>query len=193
MTFGSPDHVFGTLWFHNVTFGTVLPIGNILWSCVFTTQSNWRTRLTPFNNHECLHRSTFFFFFFLESRELLPYSHPIGNTIYALGKKLLHTRMGYFFWRLLIFYLLVRSKGRLVNLPGFVIFPCIVCTILFNVHFDKMAMTFIYIGAIGCMSIHKCHWVLIVVNLVKKSKFFACCCLLVWFCVCWISIGYSYL
>ena len=39
---------------------------------------------------------------------------------------------------------------------------------MFNVYFGKFWMTFIDIGEkIGCMSIPKCHWMVIVVNLVK--------------------------
>ena len=34
-------------------------------------------------------------------------------------------------------------------------------------YFGKFVMTFINTGEIGGMSIHKCHWVVIVVNLVK--------------------------
>ena len=63
---------------------------------------------------------------------------------------------------------------------GFMGFLCIVFTILFNVYFGKFVMTFTDIGEIGCMSILKFHWMVIVVI-----------CLLVWFCVCRVSIGYS--
>ena len=38
-------------------------------------------------------------------------------------------------------------------LAGFMVFLCIVCTILFNLYFGKYAVTFIDIGEIGCMSI----------------------------------------
>ena len=51
---------------------------------------------------------------------------------------------------------------------------------LFNVYFGKFVMTFIDIGEIGCMSILKFHCMVIVVI-----------CLLVWFYVCRVSIGYS--
>ena len=57
-------------------------------------------------------------------------------------------------------------------LVGFMVFLCIVCTILFNVYFGKFVMTFIDIGNIGCMSISKCHWMVIVVNLVKQTWLF---------------------
>ena len=49
---------------------------------------------------------------------------------------------------------------------------CSVCTILFNVYFGKFVMTFIDIGEIGCISIAKCHWMVIVVNLVKNIWLF---------------------
>ena len=74
---------------------------------------------------------------------------------------------------------------------GFMVFLCVVFTVLFNVHFGKFVMTFIDIGEIGCMSIPKCHWMVIVVNLVKQTWFFAWCCLLVRFRVCQVSIGCS--
>ena len=81
------------------------------------------------------------------------------------------------FWRLFIFYLLMRSRGRLVGrIYGF---QCIVCTILLNVYFGKFVMTFIDIGEIGCTSIAKCHWMVVVVNLVKQIRFLhdaACWC-----------------
>ena len=54
-----------------------------------------------------------------------------------------------------------------------------VYTTLFNVYLGKFVMTFIDIGEIGCMSILKCHWKVIVVNLVKQTWFLhdaACLC-----------------
>ena len=63
-------------------------------------------------------------------------------------------------------------------------FLCAACTILFNVYFGTFVMTFSSIGEIGCMSIGKCHWMVIVVNLVKQIDFFAWCSLLVWLCIC---------
>ena len=66
-----------------------------------------------------------------------------------------------------ISYLLVRSKAGW--LAGFMGFLCIVCTILFNVYFGKFGMTFIDIGEIGYMSIPKCYWMVIMVNLVKQT------------------------
>ena len=38
---------------------------------------------------------------------------------------------------------------------------------LFNVYFGISVKVFIDIGEIGCMVILKCHWTVIVVNLVK--------------------------
>ena len=70
-------------------------------------------------------------------------------------------------------------------------FLCIACTILFNMYFSKLVMTSVDIGEICCMSIPKCRWRVIVVNLIKQTWFFVWCCLLVWFCTCWVSIGYS--
>ena len=111
---------------------------------------------------------------------------------YTLGKKIGTPRNGVPFWRLFIFYLLVRSKGRLVG--RIYVFLCIVCTILFNRYFGKFVMAFIDIRKNGCMSIPKCHLMVLVINLVKQTWFFAWCCLqLVWFCVCRVSIGYSHL
>ena len=57
-------------------------------------------------------------------------------------------------------------------------FLCIVCTI-FDVYFGKFVMTFVDIGEIGCTSILKSHWIVIVVNLVNKLDFLddaACWC-----------------
>ena len=48
---------------------------------------------------------------------------------------------------------------------------CIISTILFNVYFGKFVMIFIDIGEIGCTNILKCHWLVIVVNLVKQTLF----------------------
>ena len=69
-----------------------------------------------------------------------------------LERSLLQPGMRYF-WQLFIFYLLVRSKGRLWE--GFLVFVCILCTILFNVYFGNFLMTFIDIGEIGCMNMPK--------------------------------------
>ena len=52
------------------------------------------------------------------------------------------------------------------------VFLCIVCTILLNVYFGKIVMSFIDIGENDCMSVPKCHWMVIVVNLVKQTGFF---------------------
>ena len=65
-------------------------------------------------------------------------------------------------------------------LAAFMVVLCIVHITLFNAYFGKFAMTFI---EIGCMNIPKCHWMVIVVNLVKWTWLFAWCCLWVWFCV----------
>ena len=48
-------------------------------------------------------------------------------------------------------------------------FLCIVCNILFNVHFVKYVMTFIDIGEISSMNIPTCHSMVTVVNLVKQT------------------------
>ena len=88
-----------------------------------------------------------------------------------------------------IFYLRVKSKGRLVGrMYGFSI-NCMYH--LFYVHFWIFVMSFFDIGEIDCMSIAKCHWVVIVVNLVKHIWFCVWCCLMLWFCECQVSIGYS--
>ena len=92
------------------------------------------------------------------------------------------------FWRLFIFCLLVRSKSRLIgSMYGFL---CIVCTISFHMYFGKFVMTVIHIGEIGWMNIPDCHWMVIVINLSTQTWLFALCCLLVWFCACWFSVGY---
>ena len=49
-----------------------------------------------------------------------------------------------------------------------IMFLYIACAIFFNVYFVKFVMTFIDIGEIGCINIPKCHWMVIVVNLVKQ-------------------------
>ena len=67
-------------------------------------------------------------------------------------------------------------------------FPMYCVHYFVNVYFGKFVMKFIDIGEIGCMSIPKCHWMVIMVNLFKQTWFFAWCCLLVWFCVCQVSI-----
>ena len=64
----------------------------------------------------------------------------------------------------------MRSKGTLVG--RIYVFLRIVCTIL-NVYFGKFVMTFIDIGEIGCISILEYHWMVIVVNLVRQTLFFA--------------------
>ena len=89
----------------------------------------------------------------------------------ALLKKIIVTpRIEVSSWRLFIFSLLVRSKGRL--LTGFMVFLCTVSTILFNVYFGKFVITFFDIGEIGCTSIPKCHGVVFVAHLVKQTWFF---------------------
>ena len=61
--------------------------------------------------------------------------------ITVLANKFVTPRNEVPFWRLFIFYLLVRSKGRLVGrIYG------IVCAILFNMYFGIFVMTFIDIG-----------------------------------------------
>ena len=52
-------------------------------------------------------------------------------------------------------------------------------------------MTIIDNGEIVCMSILKCHWMVIVLNRATKAWYFAWCCLMVWFGVCRVSIRYS--
>ena len=69
-------------------------------------------------------------------------------------KKLLHPWMRFLFGNYSYSICLWRLKAGW--LAGFMIFLCIVCTILFNVCFGKFVMTFIDIGEIGCTSIPKC-------------------------------------
>ena len=68
------------------------------------------------------------------------------SFFYTLGKKAVTPPNQVSFWWLFIFYLLIRSKGRLVGMVC--VFLCFVCTILFNVYFGKFVMTFIDIGEI---------------------------------------------
>ena len=51
------------------------------------------------------------------------------------------------------------------------VFLCFVSIILFIMYFGIFVMTFIDNGEIGCMSIPKCHWMVIVLNLVKQTSF----------------------
>ena len=133
----------------------------------------------------------------LQSRPIEGQLHPHihlsdGHTL--LKKSLLHSGMRYLFGNYSYSICLWGLKAGW--LAGFIIFLCIVCTFLLNVYFGKFVITFIDIGEIVCMSKPKYHWMVIVVNLVKQTwifAFFAWCCLLVWFCVCWVSIGYSHL
>ena len=106
---------------------------------------------------------------------------------YTLGKKVVTPQNEVSPWQSFIFYLFLRSEGRLVGrIYVFYAFQAISCLMRF---FGKFVMTFIDIGEIGCMDLPKCHWVVIVVNLVKHIWFFAWCSLYVWFSVCWVSIG----
>ena len=70
----------------------------------------------------------------------------------ALEKMVVAFRNEVHFWRLFIFYLLVRSEGRLVGRSY--VFLCMVWTILFNIYFGKFLMTFIDIGEIDRMGMH---------------------------------------
>ena len=89
------------------------------------------------------------------------------QEIHSSKKWLFDPVMSYLFWRLFIFYLLVRSKGRLVGrIYGIV---CTICSMCFH---GKFVMPFIDIGVTDCMIIPKCHWMVIVVNLVKQIDFF---------------------
>ena len=92
-------------------------------------------------------------------------NEPVLNT---LGKKIVTPWHEVPSWRLFIFYLLVSSKGRLVwqDLCLFYVLYATFCLIYI---FGKLVMTFSDIGEIGCMSILKCHWMVIVENLVKQT------------------------
>ena len=80
---------------------------------------------------------------------LIPRNENLWNTL--LEKKVVTPWNEVPFWWLFIFYLLLKSKSRLVG--RIYVFLCIVCLILFNVYFGKFMMTFIDIGQNGCMSI----------------------------------------
>ena len=90
------------------------------------------------------------------------------NTL--MKKRLLHHRMRYLFGDYSYFIWLWGLKTGW--LAGFIVFLCIVCSILFNVSFGTIVMILIDNGEIDCMSIPKCHWVVILVNLTKQAWFF---------------------
>ena len=96
--------------------------------------------------------------------------HCISHLDTLLEKKVVTPRNEVPFEWLYIFYLLVRSTGRLVgNMYGFL---CVVCAILFNVYLAKFVKTFIdngEIGEIGCMSKPEGHWMVVVANPVKQT------------------------
>ena len=73
-------------------------------------------------------------------------------------------------------------------LAGCMVFLWIVCTICLMCILEYL---WCHIGETDCMSIARCHWVVIVVNLVKHTWFCVWCCLLLWFCDCQVSFGYS--
>ena len=97
---------------------------------------------------------------------------------YTLLKKRCYTPEWATFLAIIHILSVCEVKIRMVG--GFMFFLCIVCTILFNVHFGKFVMTFIDIGEIGCMIIPKCHWMVIMVNVVKRTWFF---CMMLTVCV----------
>ena len=95
---------------------------------------------------------------------------PVIIVEYALlVKRLLHTVMRYHFGDYSYSTCLWGLKAD--YLAEFMVFLFIVFTIVFNVYFGKSVKTFIDIGENACMSIPKCHWMVIVVNLVKQTWF----------------------
>ena len=77
------------------------------------------------------------------------------------------------------------------------------CLVLYNVFYVFDALFFYSVvfchfwrhlmikWVIGRMCIPKCHWKIIVVNVVEQRWFFSWHCLVVSFCVCQVNIGYS--
>ena len=94
------------------------------------------------------------------------YTHQ--NTL--LEKRLLHPNTRYLFGNYsncICFWGL-----ETVWLPGFMFFYGLYALFRLMCISGKFVMTFIDTGEIGCMSIPKCHWLVIVVNLVKQTWFF---------------------
>ena len=56
-----------------------------------------------------------------------------------------------------------RLDGRINGFPMYCVHYFV------YVYFGKFVMTFIDIGEIGCMSIPKCRWMVIMVNLFKQT------------------------
>ena len=91
--------------------------------------------------------------------------------IYILEKSCYTPEWGTFL--AIIHTLLVRSKSRLVGRIDVFLY-CM--HYFFNVYFGKFLMTFIYIWEIGCMSISKCHW-MVIGKSGQQTWSFAWCCL----------------
>ena len=78
--------------------------------------------------------------------------------------------------------------GCLVWYNVFYVFDALFC---YSVVFCQFWGHLMIKWVIGRMCIPKCHWKIIVVNLVEQRWFFSWRCLVVSFCVCQFNIGYS--
>ena len=109
----------------------------------------------------------------------------ISPTLYihSWQKRLLHDDVS-FLW-LFLFHQSARSKDRLFGV--IYCFLCIWCSVVFCQFWRHLMIKWV----IGRMCIPKCHWMIIVVNLVEQRWFFSWRCLVVSFCVCQVNIGYS--
>ena len=93
-----------------------------------------------------------------------------------------------FLW-LFLFHQSARSKDRLFGVIK--CFLCIWCPIFYSVVFCQFWRHLMIKWVIGRMCIPKCHWKIIVGNLVEQRWFFSWRCLVVSFCVCQVNIRYS--
>ena len=106
-----------------------------------------------------------------------------------LAKKVVTPRDDVSFLWLFVFHRSARSKDRLFGVIKCCL--CIWCPIFYSVVFCQFWRHLMIKWVIGRMCIPKCHWKIVVVNLVEQRWFFSWRCLVVSFCVCQVNIGYS--